>query len=184
MPPYAESNTNLCEYEMQRETRIRRNQEELRRLGIEDAKKSLPPKAKSGQKRSRATPAVRAPGRSSSRVAAQASKGEDVDYDPENSDFEGDEDDDDDDDEEPYQELPKPRRVSVKKLKADTGSPAAETESEEALVRVENAKTGRCGPSNLLWLYAALRCMLHRSKCRKCMEPLPEGVPRVGMQAH
>merc|ERR1711871_402486 len=158
MPPCI-ADAGLCEYEQQRLERIRQNQAELKRLGIEDAKKRLPKRVKKTPSRKRSRGGNSAPARSSSRVAAQGKKGEeDDDYNPADSDEDGDGDDD-----ESYRELPKPRKLTGKKPKTEATTTSAEA-SEAGLVVGENAKTGR-------------------SKCRKCMQPLPQGEPRVGMQA-
>jgi len=86
-------------------------------------------------------------------------KDDDYEYDPSDDTLNSDSEDD------PDQDVPKPRRDSSKRPKANaTEAPPVEVVNTNGLVSLEKAKTGR-------------------SKCRKCMKILAQGELRVGMQA-
>ena len=158
---------SLSAYELEREKTIAANNAVLKSLGLDQVK--LAPK------QSKKTPAKRA-------------RNEDPDFVPEprrttrvsdsrrltrakTADVSDDESGDDEDDE--YDDIPRPVKASNKRAPAAAAAPATATASvplpEEATAKgacivIEAAKTGR-------------------SKCRRCLEMLAIGAPRVGMES-
>jgi len=146
--------TVLSAYELKREETIARNRQFLVSLGID--KPVLPTIAK--RPRTVATlkgdPDFRPPERRSTRVArgAQAQGGNTGGRDDESDD----ESDDDDEAERAVKQGNKRQKVKV--------ASAATSDSSQACITVEAAKTGR-------------------SKCRRCLEALPASEARVGMES-
>jgi hypothetical protein len=149
-------------YECEREKRIASNNAILKSLGLDD-KPSLvdkrPIKAPAPKKRRyEDDPEYTVP----KRETRSSGRGTTVKYSAASSDEEDGE----------YTDIPRPIKASKKRPTSDvpaksavkTSDEASDAEAEDKCIVVEEAKTGR-------------------SKCRKCMEMLPEGALRVGMQS-
>lgn len=158
---------SLSAYELEREKTIAANNAVLKSLGLDKPilASKQPKKALLQKRRRDDDPDYAVPKRTtrvSNRKAAKDSNGSDDD-----DDEDGDGDGKDEDDE--YEDIPRPVKASRKGT--TRASPAAATVKldvepsgpEGSCIVVEAAKTGR-------------------SKCRKCLEMLPAGAPRVGME--
>jgi hypothetical protein len=168
----------LSEYEQLRQSNIARNEALLGQLGLMHTKAEIRTTARPRQtkKRKRSPVTKREGSRRSSRIATGGPRRVVIDggADDDDEEFQPAEADRDEDEEEQDEETEQQRRPSRKKVvKADDTKPlsgskppsdGAGSPPPSGLLVVERAKTGR-------------------SKCRKCMENLPKGCPRVGMQA-
>uniref|UniRef100_A0A7S4DXD7 PARP-type domain-containing protein n=1 Tax=Lotharella globosa TaxID=91324 RepID=A0A7S4DXD7_9EUKA len=148
----------MSDYAAQREERIKKNQEMLKKLGLAPTpkkKKKAPKRKKSSGEPVRKSSRRRKTLFKNLRGAQETKADDDEDFVP-NEQVE----DDEEDDAVYYDD--KPHRA----MKTTNTVQDLTTEGShfEQILKVENAKTGR-------------------SKCRKCMEKLEKGELRVGMQA-
>ena len=155
------------EYELQRDRNIAANNQQLADLGLEGVfigkpllSKRKAPKRSMGDdpewQPERCARTTRVTGRASAKAATTE---------PEEDDGSGSDGTGDEYAENPKKkEIPKPRRV-LKTLDRAAADLPPDTEANNECIVIEPAKTGR-------------------SKCRRCMEPLNMGDPRVSIPSH
>lgn len=171
---------DLSEYEQLRLANIARNEQALAKLQLPKIEST---KKRPNTKRNR-EPAMRASERKSARLASAATRKPVIEYGTsrdaeQDSDYDGEAELDEGDEDEGLGVRSGTRETKPKASRNQRRKPVVQSSQDTKALEVQSAAVSDDGNAVLIVEMAKTG----RSKCRGCLEPIPQGCPRVGQHA-